>query len=49
MTVPTTLSPVAGGTDVTPACDNFPPDIRLEDNEAGCRLTLEQLAAFVNG
>ncbi|MGO7589063.1 SRPBCC family protein [Rhizobium leguminosarum] len=49
MTVSTTLSPADGGTDVTMVCDNIPSGIRLEDNEEGCRLTLNQLAAFVGG
>jgi hypothetical protein len=30
-------------------CDNIPSGIRLEDNEEGCRLTLDNLAAFVGG
>lgn len=49
MTISTTRAPVAVGTDVTMTCDNIPSGIRLEDNEAGCRSTLEQLAAYVNG
>ncbi|MBY3513889.1 SRPBCC family protein [Rhizobium laguerreae] len=49
MTVSTMLSPVDGGTDVTMVCDNIPSGIRLEDNEEGCRLKLDNLAAFVGG
>ncbi|WP_028733733.1 SRPBCC family protein [Rhizobium leguminosarum] len=49
MTVTTILSPADGGTDVTMVCDNIPSGIRLEDNEEGCRLTLDNLAAFVGG
>ncbi|MBY5350538.1 SRPBCC family protein [Rhizobium leguminosarum] len=49
MTVSTTLSPTDGGTDVTMVCDNIPSGIRLEDNEEGCRSTLDNLAAFVGG
>lgn len=49
MTVSTTLSPVNGGTDVRMVCDDIPAGIRLEDNEEGCRLTLDNLAAFVGG
>ncbi|MDR9803750.1 SRPBCC family protein [Rhizobium hidalgonense] len=49
MTVSTTLSPADGGTDVTMVCDNIPSGIRLEDNEEGCRSTLDNLAAFVGG
>ncbi|MBB2836638.1 UNVERIFIED_ORG: uncharacterized protein YndB with AHSA1/START domain [Rhizobium etli] len=49
MTVSTILSPADGGTDVTIVCENIPTGIRLEDNEEGCRLTLDKLAAFVGG
>ncbi|OAV56250.1 ATPase [Rhizobium sp. WYCCWR10014] len=49
MTVTTMLSPADGGTDVTMVCDNIPSGIRLEDNEEGCRSTLDKLAAFVGG
>ena len=49
MTVSTTLASADGGTDVTMVCDNIPSGIRLEDNEEGCRLTLDNLAAFVGG
>lgn len=49
MTVSTMLSPADGGTDVTMVCDNIPSGIRLEDNEEGCRSTLDKLAAFVGG
>ncbi|WP_027684627.1 SRPBCC family protein [Rhizobium leguminosarum] len=49
MTVSTTLASADGGTDVTVVCDNIPSGIRLEDNEEGCRLTLNQLAVFVGG
>jgi uncharacterized protein YndB with AHSA1/START domain len=49
MTVSTILSPADGGTDVTIVCENIPAGIRLEDNEEGCRLTLDKLATFVGG
>ena len=49
MTVTTTLAPTGSGTTVTIRCDNIPPGIRPEDNEAGCRSTLEKLAAYLNG
>ncbi|MGO7416300.1 SRPBCC family protein [Rhizobium ruizarguesonis] len=49
MTVSTILSPADEGTDVTIVCDNIPSGIRLGDNEAGCRSTLDKLAAFVDG
>src|SRR5262245_50731371 len=32
-----TLAPVVGGTEITVLCENIPPGIRPEDNEAGCR------------
>jgi uncharacterized protein YndB with AHSA1/START domain len=35
------------GTSVTILCTNIPPGIRPEDNEEGCRLTLEKLARYV--
>jgi uncharacterized protein YndB with AHSA1/START domain len=44
-----TLAPVDGGTEITVLCENIPPGIRPEDNEAGCRSTLENLAAFLEG
>jgi uncharacterized protein YndB with AHSA1/START domain len=47
MIVSTTLTPAAGGTEVTILCQNIPPGIRREDNEAGCRSTLEKLAAYL--
>lgn len=49
MTVATTLAPAGHGTEVTIRCDDIPPGVRLEDNETGCRLTLDQLAAFLGG
>jgi uncharacterized protein YndB with AHSA1/START domain len=47
MIVRTTLAPAGGGTEVTIRCENIPVGIRPEDNEAGCRSTLEKLAAFL--
>lgn len=38
------FEPVAGGTEVTLAFDNLPRGLRAEDNDAGARLSLEQLA-----
>ena len=35
---------VPGGTEVTLVFENLPPGLRAEDNEAGSRLSLEQLA-----
>jgi len=49
MTITTTLVPENddAACTVTMICECIPPGIRLEDNEAGCRLTLEKLAKFV--
>jgi uncharacterized protein YndB with AHSA1/START domain len=44
MTITVTLEAVSGGTEVTFLCENLPPGVRAEDNEAGARLSLEQLA-----
>ncbi|MEA2936645.1 MAG: hypothetical protein QOC56_149 [Alphaproteobacteria bacterium] len=47
MTVSTTLAAAGSGTKVTIVCENIPRGVRLEDNEAGCRSTLEKLATFL--
>ena len=39
-----TLEPVPGGTEVTLVFENLPPGLRPEDNEAGARISLDQLA-----
>jgi uncharacterized protein YndB with AHSA1/START domain len=44
MTIVVTFEEVSGGTKVTILCKNLPPGLRAEDNEAGSRLSLEQLA-----
>jgi uncharacterized protein YndB with AHSA1/START domain len=44
MTISITLEDVAGGTHVTFFCQNLPPGLRPEDNEAGSQLSLQQLA-----
>ena len=44
MTIVVTFDEVSGGTEVTFLCQNLPPGLRPEDNEAGSRLSLEQLA-----
>jgi uncharacterized protein YndB with AHSA1/START domain len=49
MIVSTTLAPAGSGTKITMLCENIPPGIRPEDNEAGGRSTLEKLAAFLGG
>lgn len=40
------LAAAGDGTDVTVVCDDIPPGIRLEDNEAGSASSLENLAAL---
>lgn len=44
MTLTATFEEVPGGTEVTLRFENLPPGLRAEDNEAGSRLSLEQLA-----
>jgi uncharacterized protein YndB with AHSA1/START domain len=44
MTIEVTFEEVPAGTEVTFLCKNLPPGLRAEDNEAGSRLSLEQLA-----
>ena len=44
MTITITFDAVPGGTEVTFLSTNLPPGLRPEDNEAGTRLSLEQLA-----
>ncbi|CDM58071.1 activator of HSP90 ATPase 1 family protein [Rhizobium favelukesii] len=47
MTILTHLRPTPDGTEVAMVTKHIPAGIRLEDNEMGCRQTLEQLAAYV--
>jgi len=49
MTITTTLAPAGRGTPVTMTCEDIPPGIRPEDNDAGTRAWLEQLAAWLDG
>jgi uncharacterized protein YndB with AHSA1/START domain len=49
MLVTWTLEPAGSRTQVTVLCENIPPGIKSEDNEAGCRSTLENLAAYLEG
>lgn len=49
MIVSTHLVAADSGTEVTMITENIPPGIRLEDNEIGCRETLQQLAAYLGG
>jgi uncharacterized protein YndB with AHSA1/START domain len=44
MTMIATFEEVSGGTEVELVLKNLPPGLRAEDNEAGSRLSLEQLA-----
>lgn len=44
MTIDVTFRPAPGGTEVTFTATNLPPGVRPEDNEAGTRLSLDQLA-----
>ena len=47
MTITTSLADAEDGTEITILCQDIPPGIRLEDNETGCRQSLQKLAAFV--
>lgn len=49
MIVSTHLLAISAGTEVTMVTENIPPGIRLEDNEMGCRETLQQLANYLGG
>jgi uncharacterized protein YndB with AHSA1/START domain len=44
MLMTTTFEPVDGGTEVTVLHENLPPGLRPEDDEAGGRISLDQLA-----
>jgi uncharacterized protein YndB with AHSA1/START domain len=44
MTMTATFEKISGGTEVTLVFKNLPPGLRAEDNEAGARSSLEQLA-----
>jgi uncharacterized protein YndB with AHSA1/START domain len=44
MTLVATFEEVSCGTEITLVFNNLPPGLRAEDNEAGSRLSLEQLA-----
>lgn len=47
MRVAFSLSDTVGGTEVVVLCEGIPPGVRPEDNEAGCRSSLENLAALL--
>src|SRR5262249_6451119 len=44
MKMTTRFADAGDGTEVTLVCDDIPPGIRPEDNELGCRLSLQNLA-----
>jgi uncharacterized protein YndB with AHSA1/START domain len=47
MRISWSLADAEGGTDVNVPCDGIPEGIRPEDNEAGCRSSLQKLAALL--
>jgi uncharacterized protein YndB with AHSA1/START domain len=47
MTMTVTFEPEGGGTKATVVCEHIPPGIRPEDNEAGCRSSLDKLAGYL--
>jgi uncharacterized protein YndB with AHSA1/START domain len=47
MTITVTFEPMGDATTVTFHCANLPPGLRPDDNEAGTRLSLEQLARYM--
>jgi len=47
MTLEATFEVAEDGTEVTIACTHIPPGIRPQDNEAGCRSSLEKLARYI--
>jgi uncharacterized protein YndB with AHSA1/START domain len=47
MTLTVLLKEAQGGTAVTLAFDDLPPALRPEDNDAGARMSLEQLARHI--
>ena len=49
MTMTVSFEPHNGATEVTILCEHIPPGIPPEDNEAGSRLSLENLARYVDG
>ena len=47
MMVRTTLVPQDNGTRVSITCEDIPRGVKLEDNEAGCRASLQKLASYL--
>jgi uncharacterized protein YndB with AHSA1/START domain len=49
MTITITLADAEGGTDVPGVYENLPPGVAAVDNEVGRNMSLEKLAALVDG
>ena len=49
MTIAFTLADADGGTDILAVHDQLPPGLSLADNETGWRMSLDKLAALVEG
>jgi uncharacterized protein YndB with AHSA1/START domain len=47
MRITVELASVDGGTEVMYRCENLPPGVRPEDNEMGCHMALQRLAALL--
>jgi len=47
MTMTITFATVSGGTNVTMVCEQIPPGIRPDENEAGGQSSLEKLARYI--
>jgi uncharacterized protein YndB with AHSA1/START domain len=47
MKITFSLADADGGTEVVVLCEDIPKGVRPEDNEMGCRSTLQKLAAFL--
>jgi hypothetical protein len=47
MRITFTLADAGGGTEVVVFCEGIPIGVRLEDNEMGCRSSLQNLAEFL--
>jgi uncharacterized protein YndB with AHSA1/START domain len=47
MKITTSFADTADGTEITLLCQDIPPGIRPEDNEMGCRSSLQNLATLI--
>jgi len=47
MRMTVSLADANGGTEITILCEDIPKGIRPEDNELGCKESLQKLAAFL--